>query len=86
VTASDKQKNTAFRRLRCSVNSKELGLCYKVRVLHKLVAMLKITAVFPLQVMKDIFLLGRGELFLSFIDMADTLMKQSPTSTTQHGL
>ena len=57
-----------------------------MRVLHKLVAMLKITAVFPLQVMKDIFLLGRGELFLSFIDMADILMKQSPTSTTQHGL
>jgi gamma-tubulin complex component 4 len=39
-----------------------------------------------LHVMKDIFLLGRGELFLSFIDMADTLMKQSPTSTTQHDI
>ncbi|CAI7997342.1 Gamma-tubulin complex component 4 [Geodia barretti] len=39
-----------------------------------------------LHVMKDIFLLGRGELFLSFIDMADILMKQSPTSTTQHDI
>ena len=39
----------------------------------------------PHKVVKDIFLLGRGELFLSFIYMADTLMKQSPTSTAQHG-
>lgn len=40
---------------------------------------------FPTQVIKDMFLLGRGELYLSFIDMADTLMKLSPNTTTQHG-
>jgi gamma-tubulin complex component 4 len=38
------------------------------------------------QIMKDMFLLGRGELFLSFIDMADTLLKQPPTATTQHDM
>lgn len=36
--------------------------------------------------MKDFFLLGRGELFLALVDIADNLMKQSPTPTTQHGL
>ena len=43
-------------------------------------------SIIPTQVVKDIFLLGRGELFLSFIDMADILLKQLPTATTQHGL
>ena len=38
-----------------------------------------------LKVMKDFFLLGRGELFLAFIDQAQELLKAPPTGTTQHG-
>ena len=38
-----------------------------------------------LKVMKDFFLLGRGELFLAFIDQAQGLLKLPPTGTTQHG-
>lgn len=39
-----------------------------------------------LQTMKDFFLLGRGELFLAFVDLADSFMKQPPTRTTEHGI
>ena len=38
-----------------------------------------------LKVVKDFFLLGRGELFLAFIDQAQGLLKAPPTGTTQHG-
>ncbi len=38
-----------------------------------------------LKVMKDFFLLGRGELFLAFIDQAQNLLKSPPTGSTQHG-
>ena len=41
--------------------------------------------VLKIQVMKDMYLLGRGELYLSFVDVADALLKQPPTTTTQHG-
>lgn len=37
-----------------------------------------------LRIMKDFFLLGRGELFLTFIDQAQTLLRTPPISTTQH--
>ena len=37
------------------------------------------------QVMKDFFLLARGELFLAFIDLAHHFMAAPPTATTQHG-
>lgn len=37
-----------------------------------------------LRILKDFFLLGRGELFLAFIDKAQTLLLAPPTITTQH--
>nr|KAG5690685.1 hypothetical protein BaRGS_013471 [Batillaria attramentaria] len=38
-----------------------------------------------LRVMKDFFLLGRGELFLAFIDQAQHLLKGPPAASTEHG-
>ncbi|CAL1542133.1 unnamed protein product [Lymnaea stagnalis] len=37
-----------------------------------------------LRVMKDFFLLGRGELYLAFIDQAQHLLRTPATSTTEH--
>ncbi|PVD20069.1 hypothetical protein C0Q70_20563 [Pomacea canaliculata] len=37
-----------------------------------------------LRVMKDFFLLGRGELILAFIDQAQHLLKGPPTGSTEH--
>ena len=37
-----------------------------------------------LQLVRDLFLLGRGELFQVFIDEADRFLKNSPTAATQH--
>lgn len=37
-----------------------------------------------LQLMKDFFLLGRGELFLAFVDLAQHFMSIPPSATTQH--
>lgn len=37
-----------------------------------------------LNMFKDFFLLGRGELFLAFIDQAQTLLKNPATTTTEH--
>jgi gamma-tubulin complex component 4 len=37
-----------------------------------------------LQTLKEFFLLGRGELFLTFIDTASSFMNQPPTNATQH--
>ena len=38
-----------------------------------------------LQLMKEFFLLGRGELFLTFINMADTFLSQPSTTASEHG-
>ena len=38
-----------------------------------------------LRTMKDFYLLGRGELFLAFIDQAQPLLRVVPIATTQHG-
>ncbi len=35
---------------------------------------------------RNFFLLGRGELFHSFILQADTYLHRPPTATTQHGM
>lgn len=37
-----------------------------------------------LRLLKDFFLLGRGELFLAFIDQAHGMLRAPPTVTTQH--
>ncbi|KAK2152884.1 hypothetical protein LSH36_315g00018 [Paralvinella palmiformis] len=37
-----------------------------------------------LRIMKDFYLLGRGELFLTFIDKAHSLLRSIPTATTEH--
>ena len=37
------------------------------------------------QIMKDFYLLGRGELYLAFVDLAHSFMRLPPTTTTQHG-
>lgn len=37
------------------------------------------------QLMKDLFLLGRGELFLEFIRLANTSLSQTPTALTLRG-
>ena len=39
-----------------------------------------------LQIMKDFFLLGRGGLFLTFIDIANSFMSLPPLLSTQHGI
>ena len=38
-----------------------------------------------LSIMKDYFLLGRGELFLAFIDQAQQLLRCPVGATTEHG-
>ena len=38
-----------------------------------------------LKVIKDYFLLGRGELYLAFIDHAQGLLHTPPSGNTQHG-
>ena len=38
-----------------------------------------------LRTMKEFFLLGRGELFLAFIDKANSMLCVPPSSTTKHG-
>ena len=39
-----------------------------------------------LQIMKDFFLLGRGGLYLTFIDIANSFMSLPPLLSTQHGM
>ncbi|XP_071965450.1 gamma-tubulin complex component 4-like isoform X2 [Antedon mediterranea] len=39
-----------------------------------------------LNTIKDFYLLGRGELFLVFIDMSQNLLKAPPTPTTEHDI
>ncbi|ESP01051.1 hypothetical protein LOTGIDRAFT_55038, partial [Lottia gigantea] len=39
-----------------------------------------------LKIIKDFFLLGRGELYLAFIDQAQHLLSSTATSTTQHDI
>ena len=38
-----------------------------------------------LQTVKDFFLLGRGELYLAFVDLAQAFMTLPPAATTEHG-
>ena len=38
-----------------------------------------------LNTLKDFFLLGRGELFLAFIDQVQNLLKTPPIATTENG-
>ena len=38
-----------------------------------------------LSTLKDYFLLGRGELFLAFIDQSQTLLNTPPMKHTEHG-
>lgn len=37
------------------------------------------------QIIKDFYLLGRGELFQAFIDTAQHMLKTPPTAVTEHG-
>lgn len=37
------------------------------------------------QIIKDFYLLGRGELFQAFIDVAQQMLKTPPTAVTEHG-
>jgi len=39
-----------------------------------------------LRTMKEFYLLGRGELFLTFIDKANFMLCVPPTTITKHGL
>lgn len=38
-----------------------------------------------LQIIKDFYLLGRGELYQVFIDLAQQMLKTLPTAVTEHG-
>ena len=38
-----------------------------------------------LQLLKEFFLLGRGELFLTFVDTANSFMVHPPTTASEHG-
>lgn len=37
------------------------------------------------QIIKDFYLLGRGELYQAFIDLAQHMLKTPPTAVTEHG-
>lgn len=37
------------------------------------------------QIVKDFYLLGRGELYQVFIDLAQHMLKTPPTAVTEHG-
>lgn len=37
------------------------------------------------QIIKDFYLLGRGELYQVFIDLAQHMLKTPPTAVTEHG-
>ncbi|KAL5004702.1 hypothetical protein ScPMuIL_018158 [Solemya velum] len=39
-----------------------------------------------LKIIKDFYLLGRGELYLAFIDQAQNLLRSPPTGTTEHDI
>ena len=39
-----------------------------------------------LKAVKDFYLLGRGELFLTFIDFANNILSGPLSSTTEHGM
>ena len=38
-----------------------------------------------LRIIKDFYLLGRGELYLTFIDQAQHLLRVPATANTEHG-
>ena len=38
-----------------------------------------------MQIIKDFYLLGRGELYQVFIDHAQHMLKTPPTAVTEHG-
>lgn len=40
---------------------------------------------FLFQIIKDFYLLGRGELYQVFIDLAQHMLKTPPTAVTEHG-
>lgn len=63
-----------IRNVMCNDNSEELP----ARLLN---CKLKF---FP-QIIKDFYLLGRGELFQAFIDTAQHMLKTPPTAVTEHG-
>lgn len=43
------------------------------------------TPLFCFQIIKDFYLLGRGELYQVFIDLAQHMLKTPPTAVTEHG-
>lgn len=53
---------------------------YVDRLLH-----ISLYTFLSLQTVKDFFLLGRGELYLAFVDLAQPFMSLPPAATTQHG-
>jgi len=38
------------------------------------------------QIIKDFYLLGRGELYQVFIDLAQHMLKTPPSAVTEHGI
>ena len=62
----------------CSCN------CYLPRV-SSLQSFTKWFLPLSLQTVKNFFLLGRGELYLAFVDLAQAFMTLPPTATTEHG-
>ena len=43
------------------------------------------TSLICVQIIKDFYLLGRGELYQVFIDHAQHMLKTPPTAVTEHG-
>ncbi len=58
---------------------------YFITFVHVCVCRLEFDQLIFLQIIKDFFLLGRGELFLTFFDLAHSFLKSAPTPTTSHG-
>lgn len=39
-----------------------------------------------IKIIKDFYLLGRGELYQAFIDLAQHMLKTPPSAVTEHGI
>lgn len=56
-----------------------------LRIVKSSAGLLNCKLKFFLQIIKDFYLLGRGELFQAFIDTAQHMLKTPPTAVTEHG-
>lgn len=73
-----------FQNLTISMYVQKISMCVCLQHLWVMVVQ-EADLTGQLRVMKDFFLLGRGELCLAFIDQAQHLLKGPPAPSTEHG-